>query len=478
MSPLLRSVHERGWLRRSALAWIVGLACVCAGCVSTPLPDLHVVLPPHWQQAPPTATTLTSSPEPGQWWRAFADPQLDAVIDEALAANLDVGQAAARLRAARVSYRHADAPLRPDLHLRTSDPVDPDASASYLVVGFDSVWELGLFGRSTAVHRIARGNLDTAQADLREAQVSVAAEVSRNWIMLRAAQQREFLLARIRDMRVEQVKLTQARLRLRLATPQQADQARAAAAQARSAMAEPRAAAVSAAQALAVLLGRSEPDPVWMQTGRLPELGDSNTTSAPADLLRTRPDIAHGQAAVLLAAGELGIAKADQYPSISIGGSIVRSISEAERRNTNTGGIGAFGPIIDIPLFDWGMRRAQAEVKGEALQAAALAYRKAVLTAVAEVETALSALQQQRLREQAGVQAWQALSDVADRTTRRRRLELASGLDGAASEVDRDQAALDVAAARTDRALDYIALCKALGGGVEPSSMAVTGEVH
>ena len=478
MSPFLWSVHERRWLRRSALAWIVGLAWVCAGCVSTPLPDLHVALPPHWQQAPPTATTLTSSPVPGQWWHAFADPQLDAVVDEALTANLDVGQAAARLRAARVLQRHADASLRPDLHFRTSDPVDPDASASFLVAGFDSVWELGLFGRSTAIDRIARGNLDTAQADLRDAQVSVAAEVSRNWIMLRAAQQRESLLARIRDMRVEQARLTGARLRLRLTTPQQAAQARAAAAQAESALAEPRAAAVSAAQALAVLLGRSEPDPGWMRPGPLPELGDVHTTSAPADLLRTRPDIAHEQAAVLRAAGELGIAKADRYPSISIGGSIVQSTSEVERLNTDTGRIGSLGPIIDIPLFDWGMRRAQAEAKGEALQAAALAYRKAVLTAVAEVETALAALEQQRLREQAGVQAWQALSDVADRTTRRRRLELASGLDGAASEVDRDQAALDVAAARTDRALDYIALCKALGGGVEPSSMAVTGEVH
>jgi len=464
--------------RQAALAWIVGVACVCAGCVSTPLPDLHVALPPQWQHLAPGATTSAPGTDPDRWWEAFADPRLDAVVDDALAANLDIAQAAARLRAARVLHRRADAPLRPSVHFRTSDPIDPDASASYLVAGFDSVWELGLFGRGTAIHRIANADLATAKAELREVQVSVAAEVSREWITLRAAQQREALLTRIRDLRAEQARLTGERLRLRLATPQQAAQARAAVAQAEDAIAEPREAAAASAQALAVLLGRSEPDRAWLQPGELPTLGEASVISAPADMLRTRPDIAREQAVVLRAAGELGIAKADRYPSIAIGGSIVASVSEAERENKNPGAIGSFGPIIDIPLFDWGMRRAQAEAKGEILQAAALAYRKTVLTAVGEVETALAALEQQRLRELASAQAWQALSDVADRTERRHRLNLVSGLDRAGSDADRDQAALELAVVRTNRAIDYIALCKALGGNSEARALAVTGEVH
>ncbi len=395
-------------------------------------------------------------------------------MNEALAANLDIGQAAARLRAARALHRRADATLRPSVHLRTSDPIDPDASASYLVVGFDAVWELGLFGRSTGIHRIANADLATAKAELREVQVSVPAEVSREWITLRAAQQRETLLTRIRNLRVEQARLTGERLRLHLAMPQQAAQARAVVAQAESAIAEPREAAAASAQALAVLLGRSEPDPAWLQPGEPPKLGSASVRSAPADLLRTRPDIAREQAAVLRAAGELGIAKADRYPSIALGGSIVASVSEAERVNTNPGAIGSFGPIIDIPLFDWGLRRAQADAKGEILQAAALAYRKTVLTAVGEVETALAALEQQRLRELASAQAWQALSDVAVRTEHRRRLNLASGLDSAGSDADRAQAELELAGVRTNRAIDYIALCKALGGSPGPGMTAAT----
>jgi multidrug efflux system outer membrane protein len=459
---------------QAALTWVFCVACACAGCVSTPLPDLRVALPGDWRHLPRDATTSAPRPDPDNWWEAFADPRLDVVVNEALAANLDIGQAAAHLRAARALHRRADAPLRPSVHLRTSDPIDPDASASYLVVGFDAVWELGLFGRSTGTHRIANADLATAKAELRAVQVSVPAEVSREWITLRAAQQRETLLARIRDLRAEQARLTGERLRLRLATPQQAEQARASAAQAEGAIAEPRELAATSAQALALLLGRSEPDPAWLQPGELPTLGEASVSGAPADLLRTRPDIAREQAAVLRAAGELGIAKADRYPSIAIGGSIVASVSEAERVNKNPGVIGSFGPIIDIPLFDWGMRRAQVKAKGEILQAAALAYRKTVLAAVGEVETALAALEQQRLRELASVRAWQALGDVADRTERRRSLKLASGLDRAGSDADRTQAELELAGVRATRAIDYIALCKALGGSPGPGTAVAT----
>lgn len=469
------SARSRGGTRRRSWGAQAAIACLLAGCVSTPLPDLQVDLPQQWQHRP-RAPTATQPAAPDRWWRVFADPRLDTLVDQALAANLDIGQATARLRAARAVYRTSDAPLRPDLHFRTSNPIDPDASASYLMTGFDSTWELGLFGRGDAIHRIARGQLGAAQASLGDARVSVSAEVARQWILLRAARRHEMLLSGVHDLRREQARLTGERLRLRIATPQQAAQARAAAAQAEIALTQPRQAVAAAAQALAVLVGRSEPDPTWLQPVDLPALQNTFIPSAPADLVRQRPDIALAEAAVLNAAGELGIAKADLYPSIAISGSIVRSTSEVERISTDTGSIGSIGPMIDIPLFDWGMRRAKAEAKGEDLQAAALAYRKTVLSAVAEVETALAALEQQRLRERAGMRALHEFQVVAELTAHRRRLGLASDLDVAASDLDRDQAEMEVAAARADRALDVIALCKALGGGPGFSALASTSE--
>ena len=389
-------------------------------------------------------------------------------------ANLDIAQAAARLRAARALNKRADASLRPEVHFRTSDPIDPDASASYLVVGFDAVWELGLFGRNTAVHRMSRGTLEGAKAELRDAQLSMSAEVARQWILLRDAQQREATLTRIREVRSRQAALMATRMQLHLASAQQGAQLRLTAVQADGALAEPREAAVSAAQALAVLLGRAEPDPSWLQPGSIPSVDMLVVNSAPADLLRARPDVTRDQAAVVRAAGELGLAKADMYPSIAIGGSIVQSFSEIERISKNPGAIGSFGPLIDIPLFDWGMRRAQMQAKSESLQGAALAYRKTVLTAVAEVETALAASEQQRLREHAALQALQASNVITQATTTRHRLKLISGIELAASDADHEQAVLDLASVRAARAIDYIALCKALGGAPATSTVAAT----
>ena len=162
------------------------------------------------------------------------------------------------------------------------------------------------------------------------------------------------------------------------------------------------------------------------------------------------------------------------YPSIALGGSIVQSFSEVERVSKKPGAIGSFGPLIDIPLFDWGMRRAQVQAKGESLQAAALAYRKTVLTAVAEVETALAASEQQRLREHDALQALQASKEIAQATATRHRLKLVSGIELAGSDADHEQAKLDLASIRATRAIDYIALCKALGGAPATSALATT----
>lgn len=322
-----------------------------------------------------------------------------------------------------------------------------------------------MFGRASALHRLARSDLDAADAQLHGVEVSVAAEVARAWIALRSAQQREILLVHVRDARAAQAQRVATRLRLGLASPQAMAHARAALAGSEAALAEPRVAIQASAQSLAVLLGRSEPDPGWILTGKMPQLGEWRVTGTPADLLRARPDIASAQAGVLRAAGELGIAKADRFPSIALGGAVQWSASEIENRSTRPNGIASFGPMIDIPLFDWGMRRAKAEARGELLQAAALAYRKSVLVAVSEVQSALTALEQERRREEGSGEAWRALEQVAIRTDRRVQLGLASGLDSAASDIDRDQAALQLLDARTARALDYIALGKALGGG-------------
>src|SRR5690349_6629805 len=146
------------------------LGAALAGCVATPLPALKPNAPEHWRHATDAAARVPTDLH--GWWHAFGDSQLDALVDQALARNLDVAQAVERLRAARALHRTVDAQFRPQLRAKTEDIPDPDASASFFVVGFDALWELDVFGRGNAERRMAQGDLDAAASDLRGARVS------------------------------------------------------------------------------------------------------------------------------------------------------------------------------------------------------------------------------------------------------------------------------------------------------------------
>lgn len=450
-------------------ACMLGAAlCGLAGCAAPP-PKLTPPVPAQWQHA--MASDPAKPTDLHGWWHAFGDSELDALVDRALANNLDVAQAVERLRAVRALRDRSQARYLPSLRASTNDVVEPSASASYLLLGFDASWEFGLFGRAEGTRREAQGALDAGIADLRSAQVSLVAEVVREWIELRSAQQQEKLLLGINQAREHEWQLQQVRQRLQLVAPGTVDQAQAAFAQSTAALAAPRQAITASAQRLAMLLGRNQPDAAWLQPGMQPELGAWQLASAPADLVRTRPEIARAEADVLQAAGALALAHADLFPSIGLGGSIDWSTDiDNNHRYANTpNSIVSIGPELNIPLFDWGIRLAAKHAKDHELKASVLAYRQAVLQGVTEVETALGAVQQQQQREQHSLLAWQALQRVDQAAQTRVNLRLGSPLDFAESRIAADQAAIELTDARAGHSLAYVALFKALGGAPLPT---------
>lgn len=462
-------MEQTGTAPRHWRGGLLGVAAFLAGC-SVALPRLQPPIPAQWQHA---LTAQAAAPtDLHGWWRAFGDPTLDALVDQALARNLDVAQAVEHLRAARALQRRESVRYLPTLKASTQQAIDPDASASYLVFGFDASWELGLFGRSQATDREAQAQWDGSVASLQAARVSLVAEVARNWIELRTAQQQERLLLQAAQLRERQRALLQARRQLQLAAPDAVDQATAAAAQAQAALAAPRQAIDAAMQRLAVLLGQNRPDPAWLQ-GQPPQLGAWRLPGTPADLLRTRPEIARAQADVLQAAGELGLAHADRYPRIGLGGSLIWATDlNNNRKRTSDNGLVSAGPLLEVPLFDWGMRAAAEHARSHELKAAVLAYRQAVLQGVAEVETALGALDQQRQREQHELAAWQALRHAGQVAATRVQLKLDSPLALDDASLASTQAAIALAEARAGRGLAYVALFKALGGAPLPADEA------
>lgn len=448
------------------------LACVLAGlagCMALPLPELKPDTPVAWQHAPPT-TANAPAPDLRSWWKAFNDPQLDRLIDRALADNLTVRQAALHLKGARSLARVTNAEFLPQLSAHTLSEPTPDSAASYFQLGFDAQWELGFFGRAQSHARVTSADLGIAQSDIEAARVSVVAEVARVYVELRSAQQRLGLLEQLVAAGGDKVTLTATRERLRLASANDLARAQVEHASAQAALYEPRLAIERCRQQLAVLLGQSEPDATLIADGSQPHLGDLRIASAPADLLRTRPEIRRAENDVLKAAGALGLARSDLYPRLGLGGSLTYASKViGHSRLSDADGIVTFGPAIEIPLFDWGTRRAIVDARDADLSASVLAYRQAVLEGVAESEIAMAALEQQRERAAALGRSLASLERGDAATTTLGRLGLADGFDRAASSAALTQARLEISQAEQARNIAFITLYKALGGAPLPA---------
>ncbi|HUH54464.1 MAG TPA: hypothetical protein VLZ32_01890 [Rhodanobacter sp.] len=142
---MFHPANKARWRSRWRAGWLGAGLGVLAGCAA-PLPRLTPPIPAQWLHDT-AAGTVTPTDLHG-WWHAFGDPELDATLTRALAANLDLAQAVERLRAVRAMHASSGKRYRPMLRSSTNDVIDPDASASYFLIGFDASWELGLFGRA------------------------------------------------------------------------------------------------------------------------------------------------------------------------------------------------------------------------------------------------------------------------------------------------------------------------------------------
>lgn len=455
------------------------LATACSGalaaCATVKVPPLpRGDLPAAWRNAPPGVAA--PAPDLRGWWKAFDDPELNALVDRALTDNLDVQQAALRLRAARALERKSRTEFLPRLAFQTIEEPNPQNTASYFQAGFDSTWELGLFGRAEATRHIAAAEVGAAAEELQSARVSLVAEVVRAYLQLRGAQRSEALLESAAQSTREKLHLLRVRERLRLASALEVDHAVADDAAAQEQLAKPRFAIAQNAQTLALLLGRSEPDPAWLRPAPLPRLTATGFDSIPANLLRTRPEIRTAEANVLKAAGELGIAQADLYPHIALGSSLTfAALVKGQTRLGDVNNTFAIGPIIDIPLFDWGERRAVRDARDAQLQAALLAYRQAVLQGASDVENALAALHAQDQRALQTRKAAEALQSGARMTRKLRELGQADGLDLADAQVALSKAQLDAEQAREEQDIAFVALYKALGGAPLPADDEAPG---
>ncbi|WP_374479710.1 efflux transporter outer membrane subunit [Zoogloea sp.] len=452
------------------------MACLLAACASVG-PDYRApqpVVPAVWQSVPVEGMRQADPQALARWWTQLADPQLSALMDEALEANPDLKSARAALRAARGSRDLASARRFPTLNVSagTSRSSALGAARTLYEAGFDAAWEPDVFGGTRRALEAAEADLDAGLADLHATQVSLTAEVALNYVELRAFQAR---LAIARDnlaSQSETLQITDWRAQAGLVGSLDVEQARSNRETTRAVIPSLDTGRAEAEHRLALLTGHTPGSlherlvvAEGVRSGLLPQLPEATGLLIPAEVLRQRPDVRAAERRLAAETARVGQAEAALYPSFSLSGSIGL---QALGLSTFSGGgqvARSLAAAVSGPLFDAGRLRAQVEVQDAVREQQLAAYEKAVLTALEDVQNALVALANSRQRREALASAAEAARNAALLA----RYQYASGLIDFQTVLTTERSLLSIedslASAEAERVTALIQLYKALGGG-------------
>ncbi|WP_290574208.1 efflux transporter outer membrane subunit [Algiphilus sp.] len=425
------------------------------------------------------SAAYSAEPVRPRFWTAFDDALLAELVTRARDRNHELRIALARLNEARALRREsvydalpvysAEAGYGETLQSADQRPGQPrETRESALYSGaFDAVWELDFFGRVRRGIEASRASEQALEAELRDVQVSVAAEIARTYFELRATQQRLAVATRNAENQRATLDYVEARLEAGRGTEFDQLRARSQLLTTRATIPQFETAVASAMHRLAVLVGeppaalrdRLAPPRALPALPRLTAIGD------PADLLRRRPDVRAAERRLAALTAQVGVATAELFPVVRFSGEIGFAVADADDAGSAIGETWGFGPSLSWAGLDLGHVRARID-RAEARADGALAgYEQAVLRALEETENALVAYGRNRER-------LELLAGTVDATRR------AAGFaelryDGGASDfldvLDAQRAQLEAedrfVQARLETAASLVALYKALGGG-------------
>ncbi|WP_192177698.1 efflux transporter outer membrane subunit [Mesorhizobium amorphae] len=455
----------------------VALAAITlAGCVVGPdYQKPFLSMPAAWGSQKKTAPVKPA--QLSKWWQRLRDPDLDALVEEAVAGNLDVATARARIREARASYRQSAATLFPSADSSGSTTRNKTAATtsggtasdaySQFQSGFDASWELDLFGANRRSVEAARYGLDAAQEELRSTLLTLVGDVASNYTQARGYQARARLARRAAASQKQTAELTRTMAEAGTATAADVAKAKGQASSTEADVPTLEASYAEAVHRLSVLTGR----PPTALTERLKRSAPIPTprlpipTGVPADILLSRPDVRVAERQYAEYTARIGQAEAARYPSVSLTGDIDTSAFKLGDLGKNSTIGWSFGPTLSVPLFNAGKLQAAVDVAEAQRDQYFIAYKASVLTALEDVENASVSLTQERIRNGKLASSAKSYGDAAslERTLYKSgETSLLDVLDAERSLYSAEDALLQ---SRVLIATDYIALNKALGGG-------------
>lgn len=463
--------RSRSTLLVLAIALATTAACKPVG------PDYEapsLALPDQWSAGAAQGVRTDTSSLAG-WWKALGDPVLDGLVARAIEGNRDLDVARARLRQARASRRAATGALFPAADASaTYSRRDPGSGGAedLFTGGLDASWEIDLFGGLRRALESSEADVGAARADLRDALVTVLAEVALSYVDVRTLQSRLGIAHANAASQADTYAIAKWRYDAGLIGALDVDQAAYNLAQTRARIPDLETALVAARNRIAVLLGRNagSVDGELEATAAVPLPPATVAVGVPADLLRRRPDVEAAERRLASATAAIGVAAADLYPRLALTGSI--SVSAASVAGLDEGSARALGigPTLSWRVFDAGRIRAAVAAQSAVAEEALAAYEAAVLAAGEEAENALTAYAGERVRRDHLADAAAAARSAADLA----QLQYRSGVVDFQSVLEAERARLDLedalAASTAKVTTNLVALYKALGGGWQIAS--------
>jgi NodT family efflux transporter outer membrane factor (OMF) lipoprotein len=420
-----------------------------------------------------------------RWWEKFDDPQLASLVQRAQASNLDVAQAVTRLRQARESLVQQRASLLPSVSasagasrsesLRggTTTTTLPDGSVTSFStggrnsfsIGGDASYQVDLFGGVRRGVEASRAGYEASGFDYAAVLISIEAETARNYVLARAAQAQ---LANARNslaLQDDNLQIAQWRVQAGLVSTIDQEQARAQRAQTAATIPTLEANYNGFVSRLGVLTGQA-PGALKAELEAVKPIprGPAQVAAGiPAETLRQRPDIRAAERNLASATAQIGVAEAQLYPSLAIGGSI-------------DGGSSALSSIFDVitgrlfaniaqTIFDAGRTRSQIRSAQAAADGAFLSYKQTVLTGLEDIENAVVALQAAQRREA----ELRIALEAADNQALLARMQYRSGLTDFTTLNQAESQLLSarngLVNAQSDQSTALIQLYLSLGGG-------------
>jgi multidrug efflux system outer membrane protein len=465
---------------------LLAVACAFAlsGCIVSRVDPQKPELP---LPAALPAATQASTPLPDPWWTIFADPVLDQLVDEALAHNPDVTIAAARVAEARAGLRIVNASRVPSLDVQgqatraknSTSVISPGADryeTTYTVQGVVG-YELDLWGRYARAADSARASLLNTEFGREATKLSLTGEVARGYFGLIAASEQ---LARARDTlgtRDESLRLEKLRFDAGESDEFTFKRAEADAASTRKSVRQLELELAQRTNAMSVLLGRSPQDLVERAVAvngiKLPAQVVL-PAELPSAVLERRPDIGAAEAALNASAADIGVARAEMFPSISLTGAFGSLSTELGDLFTKpTEAWSAAGSILQ-PIFEGGRLRANVARTKAIREQRKAEYARTVQVAFRDVldalrgQTLIAEVRDANAQQVAALQRATELANLRYSQGDIAYLELLDVRRGLF------QAEIDLVAAQRDALLNTVDLALAVGGGLGSKAEQLT----